>query len=110
MVICGANIDPSTVNMEDVEVIDTPDNTYDCWEIEDYDNPVAGITVGSVDTLIGRIFLHTELLGLPERQLNAYKKVVRDNFWEWYNNNLPNPTGLADVSHQARVAQGIEKD
>jgi len=105
----GLAVDPSAVDPEDVEMIDRPDNTYDSWEIADYDNPVAGITVANVDNLIGKLFIQTELLNLPERQYNAYKKIVRELFWEWFNSNLPNPTGLADVSHQARVSQGIEK-
>lgn len=103
-------VDPHSVDEKDVVMIDTPDNTYDSWDIADYDNPIAGITVNDVDVLIGDVFMQTELLGLPERQLSAYKKVVRQTFWNWYNTNLPNPTGLSDVSRQARVANGIERE
>jgi len=103
-------VDPNTIDERNVQEIDTPDNTYDSWEIADYNNPIAGIAVGSVDHLIGEVFLQTELLGLPERQLSAYKKLIRRKFWDWFNSNLPNPTGLADVSHQARLSQGIEKE
>lgn len=103
-------VDPKGINPNDVQVIDTPDNTYDSWDISDYDNPVAGIGVLDVDHLIGQVFMQTELLGLPERQHNAYKKVIRKMFWDWYNTNLPNPTGLSDVSHQARVYHQIEKE
>lgn len=75
----------------------------------DYDNPKAAVTVESLDYLIGRLFTHTELLGLPDRQLKAYQSTVRKMFWEWYNNHLPNPSGLVDISHQARVRAGIEQ-
>lgn len=77
-------------------------------DIKDYDNPVIGIGVLEFDYLIGKLFNHAELLGLPERQLAAYRSSVRDMFWEWFNTWLPNPKGLADVSYQARVAQGVE--
>lgn len=78
-------------------------------DIADYDHPIANVTVESLDYFIGQVFTHTELLGLPERQLNAYKSVLRDMFWKWYNNHLPNPHGLSDPSHQARVRAGIDK-
>lgn len=76
--------------------------------IKDYDNPIAEVTVTDLDYLIGRVFTHTELLGLPDRQLSAYKGVTRKLFWDWYNSHFTNPSGLADVSRQARIAQGIE--
>lgn len=78
-------------------------------DIEDYDHPIAKVTVESLDYFIGTVFTHTELLGLPDRQLKAYKSILRDMFWKWYNNHLPNPHGYSDVSHQARVRAGIEK-
>lgn len=78
-------------------------------QIEDFNNPIAKVSVNNLDYLIGEIFLQTELLGLPERQHQAYKKIVRAKFWEWYNGHLPNRTGLADPSYQARQYHGIEK-
>lgn len=78
-------------------------------DMEDYDHPIANVTVESLDYFIGQVFTHTELLGLPERQLKAFRSTLRDMFWKWYNNHLPNPSGLADPSHQARVRAGIDK-
>lgn len=82
--------------------------TQEPMDIKDYNNPTVEISVGNVDYLISEIFLQTELLGLPERQLGAFKKIVRRQFWDWFNAGLPNPHGLADPSHQARVYHGIE--
>jgi len=67
------------------------------------------INVAQFDYLIGKLFTHTELLGLPERQLGAFKSTSRDMFWEWYNACMDNETGLADPSYQWRVEAGIEK-
>jgi len=78
-------------------------------DITDYGHPIANVNVESLDYFIGQLFQQTELLGLPERQGGAFKSIVRDMFWKWYNNHLPNPTGLADPSHQARVRAGIDK-
>lgn len=77
--------------------------------IRDYDNPQAQVGVLQMDYLIGQVFTHSELLGLTDRQLSAYKKTLRDMFWDWYNSQLPNPSGLADISHQARLHHGIEQ-
>lgn len=79
-------------------------------DIEDYDHPQAKVNVEYMDYLIGKVFTHTELLGLTDRQLSAYKSTLRQMFWGWYNQALPNPHGLADVSLQARRRAGIEKD
>ncbi len=78
-------------------------------DIADYDSPIANVTVESLDYFIGQLFTHTELLGLPERQLAAYRSTVREMFWKWYNNHLPNPHGYSDPSHQARVRAVIEQ-
>lgn len=88
----------------------TPAGQYkaELEDIEDYNNPIVEIGVGNVDYLISEIFLQTEILGLPERQLGAYKKIVRRQFWSWFNGNLPNPHNLADPSSQARQYHGIE--
>ena len=67
------------------------------------------VNVANFDYLIGKLFTHTELLGLPERQLSAFKSTTRDMFWEWYNAFMENETGLSDPSHQWRVEAGIEK-
>ena len=66
-------------------------------------------TVKSFDFLIGKLFTHTELLGLPERQHAAYKATVRAMFWQWYNDHMENNMGFADPSRQWRVEAGIEK-
>lgn len=96
---------------KNVQAVDKADplkvDTY-ADNIADYDNPKIGVTVSSFDYLIGKLFNHTELLGLPERQLSAYKGSVRDMFWDWFNDQLPNPHALADPSRQGRIAQGIE--
>lgn len=70
----------------------------------------AKITIGveNFDWLIGQVFTHVELLGLPDRQLTAYKSSLRKMCWEWYNQFVNNPQGLADPSHQARISAGIE--
>lgn len=78
-------------------------------DIEDYNNPHANISVGQMDYLVGQIFTHTELLGLTDRQLSAYKATLRKMVWDWYNQALPNPSGLSDVSYQARIHHGIEQ-
>ena len=67
------------------------------------------IGVESFDYLIGKLFTHTELLGLPERQHAAYKATVRAMFWDWYNSHMENEMGFADPSHQYRVEAGIDK-
>lgn len=77
-------------------------------DIKDYDNPIIEVDVKSFDYLIGKLFSQLELLGLPDRQAQAYRSSVRRMFWEWYNNHLPNPHGLSDPSLQGRRAQGLE--
>jgi len=77
-------------------------------DIPDYDHPKIEICVEHFDRLIGQVFKHSELLGLTDRQLTAYKSILRQMFWDWYNSFLPNPHGLADPSKQGRVAAGIE--
>ena len=67
------------------------------------------IYVDDFDYLIGKLFTHTELLGLPERQLSAFKSTTREMFWDWYNAYMENSMGFADPSHQHRVEAGIEK-
>lgn len=67
------------------------------------------VDVGSFDYLIGKLFTHTELLGLPERQHIAYKATVRTMFWDWYNSHMENEMGLSDPSRQYRLESGIEK-
>lgn len=66
--------------------------------------------VMSFDYLIGKVFTHSELLGLTDRQLTAYKSTLRQMFWDWYNRHMDNPHGFADPSRQARVEAGIEFD
>jgi hypothetical protein len=78
-------------------------------DIADYDNPLAGVNVQSFDYFLGKLFTHFELLGLPERQALALRSSTRQVAWDWYDNLLPNPNGLASVSMQARKNQGIEK-
>lgn len=63
----------------------------------------------SFDNLIGSVFTHSELLGLTDRQLTAYKSTLRQMFWDWYNKHLDNPNGFSDPSRQARVEAGIEQ-
>lgn len=84
----------------------------DTWldDIQDYDNPLIGVNVQSFDYLLGKLFTHFELLGLSERQALALRSSVRQMAWEWFNTHLPNPSGLADPSLQARRTAGIEKD
>ncbi len=65
-------------------------------------------TVQQFDWLIGKVFNHTELLGLPDRQLKAYRSSLRTMFWDWYNSHMENLSGLSDPSYQARVEAGIE--
>lgn len=74
-------------------------------------NPYTGnitIDVRTFNYLIGKVFTHAELLGLPERQYAVYKSTLRAMFWDWYNSHLDNPQGYSDPSHQARVEAGIE--
>lgn len=68
------------------------------------------VYVDDFDYLIGKLFTHTELLGLPERQHAAYKSTVRTMFWGWYNAFMQNETGLSDPSYQHRVDAGVEKE
>jgi len=72
-------------------------------------NGLITVNVANFDYLIGKLFTHTELLGLPERQLSAYKSTTREMFWDWYNTFMENEYGYADPSHQWRVEAGIEK-
>lgn len=67
------------------------------------------IYVDNFDYLIGKLFTHTELLGLPERQLSAFKSTTREMFWDWYNAYMINEHGFADPSRQHRIEAGIEK-
>jgi hypothetical protein len=67
------------------------------------------VNVANFDYLIGKLFTHVELLGLPDRQLSAFKSTTRDMFWDWYNAFMENEMGYADPSHQWRVDAGIEK-
>lgn len=67
------------------------------------------VNVSGFDYLIGELFTHVELLGLPDRQLSALKSTTRKMFWDWYNNHMDNEIGLADPSRQWRVEAGIEK-
>jgi hypothetical protein len=64
--------------------------------------------VKSFDHLIGEVFTHVELLGLPDRQIAAYKKSLRSIFWGWYNSHIDNEFGMVDPSRAARVDAGIE--
>lgn len=82
----------------------------DTWEddIRDYDNPLIGVNVDSFDFLLGKMFLTFELLGLPDRQAKALKATIRRTGWEWYDNHLPNPSGLASPSLQARRLRQID--
>lgn len=76
----------------------------DTWneEIRDFDNPLIGVNVHSFDDFLGKLFMYFELLGLPDRQAKALTSSVRRMAWEWYDRHLPNPTGLASPSLQAR--------
>lgn len=74
----------------------------------DYQHAKITIGVENFDYLIGLIFTHVELLGLPDRQLSAYKSSLRKLGWEWYNRFVDNPHGFSDPSHQARVSAGVE--
>lgn len=74
----------------------------------DYDNPIIKIGVKDLDFLIGRVFEHCELVGMTDRQLSAFKSSLRDIFWDWFNQYIDNPAGLADPSKQARIVTGIE--
>lgn len=72
------------------------------------ENSYVEVDVAYFDYLLGKLFSHTELLGLSDRQLTAYKSTVRQMFWDWYNRLFDNPTGLADPSKQLRIDAGIE--
>ena len=67
------------------------------------------IDVQGLDFLIGKVFLHTELLGLTDRQLTAYRATLRQMCWDWYNSHMENAMGYADPSKQARVEAGIDQ-
>lgn len=86
--------------------------TVDTWldNIQDYDNPLIGVNVESFDELLGKLFTNFELLGLPERQGKALTGSVRRMAWEWFDRHLPNPSGLASPSMQARRSRGIEPE
>lgn len=92
----------------------TPDQHKipDTWEedIKDYDNPLIGVNVYSFDGLLGKLFTHFELLGLPDRQAKALRSSTRQMAWEWFDHHLPNPSGLASPSLQGRRAAGIEPE
>ena len=79
-------------------------NAVDTWnkEIRDFNNPLIGVNVPSFDDFLAKLFTNFELLGLPERQAKALTSSVRRMGWEWYDKHLPNPTGLASPSRQAR--------
>lgn len=79
-------------------------------DIQDYDNPEISVTVSGMDSLVGKVFTHSELLGLTDRQRAAYQSTLRQIFWDWYNIQLSNPSGLADPSRQARRHHGIEQE
>lgn len=74
--------------------------------------PGSNTQIGVVDVnyLLGQLLTQAEILGLPERQWKAYRGTISRMLWQWYNDNLENPTGLVDPSRQARVEAGIERD
>lgn len=100
--------------MIDSKSIQTPEDWKkpDTWsdDIRDYDNPLIGVNVQSFDHLLGKLFTHFELLGLPDRQAKALRSSVRTMSWEWFDHHLPNPSGLASPSLQGRRAAGIEQE
>src|SRR5215813_13832524 len=100
--------------MKDSKSIQVPEEykKVDTWEddIRDYDNPLIGVNVFSFDALLGKLFTHFELLGLPDRQAKALRSSTRQMAWEWFDHHLPNPSGLASPSLQGRRVAGIEKD
>lgn len=79
-------------------------HAVDTWndEIRDFNNPLIGVNVPSFDGFLAELFTQFELLGLPDRQAKALTSSVRKMAWKWYDRHLPNPTGLASPSRQAR--------
>lgn len=103
------NDDRMKEKIDNSEFSNANHNEVDTWleDIRDYDNPLIGVNVYSFDALLGKLFTTFELLGLPERQGSALKGSVRKMAWEWYDKHLPNPSGLASPSLQARRAANI---
>jgi hypothetical protein len=75
----------------------------------EYDSSIK-VDVLEFDVLIGETFALSELLGLSDRQITAYKATLRRNFWDWYNTKMENSMGFADPSRQARIDKGIEQN
>lgn len=94
--------------IQGLEQYKMPDNWLE--DIRDYDNPLILVNVQSYDFLLGKLFTHFELLGLPDRQAKALRSSVRTMAWEWFDHHLPNPSGLASPSMQGRRAAGIEQE
>jgi hypothetical protein len=102
--------EPTTTPLD--EMVQIPRwQMVDTWQkdIADYRNPTIGANVDSFDELLGKLFVNFELLGLPERQAKALTGSVRRMGWEWFDRHLPNPSGLASPSLQARRERGIDK-
>ena len=95
-----------------VETVQVPKwQAVDTWQddLRDYNNPLIGVNIESFDDFLGKLFANFELLGLPDRQAKALVGSVRRMAWEWYDKHLPNPSGLASPSMQARRESGIDK-
>jgi hypothetical protein len=101
---------PSTERWIDRMNVPEEFKKVDTWEddIKDYDNPLIGVNVDSFDELLGKLFTTFELLGLPDRQGKALRSTIRKMSWEWYDKHLPNPSGLASPSLQARRLRQID--
>jgi len=85
-----------------------PKNPFQLEEPKDYDNPIAKVDVLNFDHLIGELMNQAEMLGLTDRQHSAYKASLRRLCWDWYNRQFDNPSGLSDISLQARRHHGID--